>query len=276
VAPGRTLAKLSQRPVPDLGRETEIRRAHLLLSDEARTGRAADDRPAPVVDTRWRWQRRGKGPRQVAEEETMKTSLLRWCGAAVAAGGAAWAVAGLVAGPIEEGANSRLELAGGFVFQIGVLCLVAALWSTDGTGTGRWGRAVLGVEAVLVVLAMGWTVPHLFEPNMTSDGIMAALDAAWPLSMLWLIVQGVTVARARRWPGSLRWLPLVASLWFPVAILASAAGEWPGLVVSSLWLLVTYVPLGVLLMRDAPIIDDTASHAARRASAGSGSARVEL
>lgn len=177
----------------------------------------------------------------------MKTSWLRWCGAAVAAGGAAWAVAGLVAGPIEEGANSRLELAGSFAFQIGVLCLVAALWSTDATGTGRWGRAVLGVQAVLLVLALGWTVPHLFEPNMTSDGIMAALDAAWPLSMLWLIVQGATVARARRWPGSLRWLPLVASLWFPVTILGLAAGEWPGLVVSSLWLLVTYVPLGVLL-----------------------------
>jgi hypothetical protein len=181
----------------------------------------------------------------------MRTPWIRWLGAAVAVGAAAWAVAGLIAGPVEEGANSRLELAGSFTFQIGILCLVAALGVTEATGTGRWGRAVLAVQAVLVVLAMGWTVPHLFEPNMSSGGILAALDAAWPLSMLWLIVQGATVVRARRWPGGLRWAPLLASLWFPVSILTLAAGDWPGLVVSSLWLVLTYVPLGVLLVSPA-------------------------
>ncbi len=105
------------------------------------------------------------------------------------------------------------------------------------------------MQTVLVLLAIGWTLPHLIQPNMEDKGILVALDAAWPLSMLWLIVHGVTIARARRWKASRRWAPLVASLWFPVAILASGTGEWPGLVVSSLWLLVTYVTLGVLLMR---------------------------
>jgi len=177
----------------------------------------------------------------------MATAVVRRCGLAVAAGAAAWAITGLVAGPIEEGANSRLELAGSFAFQIGVLALVSALWVTAGTGPRRWGRAVLVVEAVLVVLAIGWTVPHLFEPNMVSDGFMVALDAAWPLSMLWLIVVGASVARAHRWPRDLRWAPLIASLWFPVSILALAAGEWPGLVISSVWLMATYVPMGLLI-----------------------------
>lgn len=199
----------------------------------------------------------------------MSTSLIRWSGAAVAGGAAAWAVAGLIAGPIEEGANSRVELAGSFLFQIGALCLVAALGMTGATGTGRWGRAVLAVQAVLLVLAMGWTVPHLFEPNRTSDGILAALDAAWPLSMLWLIVQGTTVARARCWPGGLRWAPLIASLWFPVAILSSAAGEWPGLVISSLWLVGTYVPLGLALSARAEVVDPTGGPGLR---VGAGSA----
>lgn len=181
----------------------------------------------------------------------MGDSFLRWCGAAVAVGAGAWAVGGLVAGPIEEGANSRLELAGSLAFQIGALCLVAALRTTQGTGRGRWGSAVLTVQALLLTLAMGWTVPHVFDPNMASDGIMAALDAAWPLSMLWLVVQGATVAGAGRWPGALRWMPLIASLWFPVTILALAAGKWPALVVSSIWLISTYVPLGVLLAANA-------------------------
>lgn len=179
-------------------------------------------------------------------------SLVRRCGVAVAVGAAAWAVASLAAGPIEEGANSRLELAGSFAFQVGVLGLVAALWTTDGTGPGRWGGAVLAIQTVLVLLAVGWTVPHVFEPDMASEGIMAALDAAWPLSMLWLLVQGATVARARRWSGALRWLPLAGGLWFPVAIAGLAAGEWPGLVVSNVWLVATYVPLGLLLVARGP------------------------
>ena len=197
----------------------------------------------------------GHPARQVFRRRIMRTSLIRWCGAAVASGAAAWAAAGLLAGPIEQGANSRLELAGSFAFQIGALCLVAALGATGATGTGRWGRAVLAVQAVLLALAVGWTVPHLFQPNGANDGIMAALDAAWPLSMLWLMVQGATVARSHRWPGPLRWAPLVASLWFPVTIIAASAGDWPGLIVSSLWLIATYIPLGVLLAIRAEAVE---------------------
>lgn len=197
----------------------------------------------------------------------MTTSTTQNCGAALAVGSTAWAVCALIAGPIDEGDNSRLELAGSFAFQLGILGLIAALWVTHATGTGRWGRAVLSVQTVLVLLAIGWTVPHLFEPNMNDEGIIVALDAAWPLSMLWLIVVGATVARARRWPGSMRWAPLVASLWFPVTILASAAGEWANLVVSSLWLTATYAALGVLLMRRPAIGARVSSTAADRTSA---------
>lgn len=202
----------------------------------------------------------------------MRTSMTRECGAALAAGSVAWAVCALIAGPIDDGANSRLELTGSFAFQLGILGLIAALWSTHGTGTGRWSRAVLSVQTVLVLLAVGWTVPHLFEPNMNDEGIIVALDAAWPLSMLWLIVVGATVARARRWPGSMRWAPLAASLWFPVSILASVAGEWPSLAVSSLWLIATYGALGVVLMRRPSLVARASSTTTDRPSAVSSGA----
>jgi cytochrome bd-type quinol oxidase subunit 2 len=179
----------------------------------------------------------------------MRTSITRRCGAALVAGSVAWAACALIAGPIADGANSRLELAGSLAFQLALLCLIAALWVTEATGIGRWGRAALSVQLVLVLLAIGWTMPHIFDPNMADEGMIVALDTAWPLSMLWLVVLGITVARARRWVGTLRWATLVASLWFPVAILATAAGEWPGLVVSSLWLVAGYGVLGALLMR---------------------------
>ncbi len=236
--------------------------ANVRRATETKTADTADDAMTAAADTRTvtptaRPRRKG---------HSMRSTTTRRCGAALAAGSIAWAVCALIAGPIAEGANSRLELTGSFAFQLGILGLILALAVTSATGDGRWGHAVLNVQTVLVLLAIGWTVPHLFEPNMNDEGIIVALDAAWPLSMLWLIVVGATVARAHRWPGSMRWAPLVASLWFPVTILASAAGEWANLVVSSLWLTATYAALGVLLMR-RPSIACGSSTAADRTSA---------
>lgn len=178
----------------------------------------------------------------------MRNSTLRWTSLGIAAGAIVWTVCSLAAGPLADDELNRLELAGSFAFQVGLLCLVAVLWATEATGRSRWGRAVLAVQTVLVLLAMGWTVPHVADPDMVDRGLVVALDAAWPLSILWLIVQGIAVVRARSWPDRLRWMPLVASLWAPVSILAFFAGDWPGLVISNVWLAVTYGALAALVM----------------------------
>lgn len=195
----------------------------------------------------------------------MRNSTLRWTSLGIAAGPIAWAACALAAGPLADDELNRLELAGSLAFQIGVLCLVGVLWATEATGRGRWGRAVLAVQTVLVLLAMAWTVPHVVDPEMVDRGVVVALDAAWPLSILWLIVQGIAVVRARRWPGRLRWMPLVASLWAPVSILAFLAGDWPGLVISNLWLAITYGVLGSLVtahIADGSIASDSSPLAA--------------
>ena len=48
-------------------------------------------------------------------------------------------------------------------------------------------------------------------------------DAAWPLSMLWMIVVGVTVIAAKRLSGWQRFVPLLCPLWLPIAITLSIA-----------------------------------------------------
>lgn len=190
----------------------------------------------------------------------MRTTTVRWCGAAAAAGAVVWSGTWLAAGVPEEGVNEAVEIWGSFAFQLGVVALLVAMRGTDATGMSRWGRWVLSGEAVLMVLAIAWTVPHLADPNYMSNNengvlnaVLLALDAAWPLSMLGLVAVGVTVVRARRWPSPLRWMPLAASLLLPVDILSMLLlGEWTEIVARAVYMSATYGALGVLLVRDAP------------------------
>ena len=185
----------------------------------------------------------------------MRTTTVRWCGAAAAAGAVIWSVTWLVAGVPEEGVNDAVEIWGSAAFQLGVVALLVAMRGTDATGTSRTGRWVLSGEALLMALAIAWTVPHLTDPNYQGNNdntLLVVLDAAWPLSMLGLVAVGVMVLRARQWPSPLRWLPLAASLLLPVDILSMLLlGPWAEIVVRALYLSATYGALGVLLARHA-------------------------
>lgn len=186
---------------------------------------------------------------------SVRTTTVRWCGAAAAAGAVIWSVTWIAAGVPEEGVNESVEIWGSFAFQLGVVALLVAMRGTDATGTSRWGRWVLSGEAVLMALAIAWTVPHLADPNyMTNNesAFLVALDAAWPLSMLGLVAVAVTVVRADRWPSPLRWMPLAASLLIPVDVVTMLLfGPWTEIVVRSLYMSATYGALGVLLVRHA-------------------------
>lgn len=153
----------------------------------------------------------------------MSSSTLRALGALVALGGVLWGLSWVLT-PSRQGANSQVELWASGVFQLGLLALLAVMWVTRATGTGRLARGLLVAEAVAVVLALAWTVPFLFDANRPNTGLLVVLDVFWPLSMAGLLVVGVVVALARRWPSPLRYLPLAASLLIPVDIAVAASG----------------------------------------------------
>ena len=74
-------------------------------------------------------------------------------------------------------------------------------------------------------------------------------NAAWPLSMLWMIVVGITVVRARRLSGWQRFVPLLCPFWLVLAIAGSAvfsdaAGGIVGFGYAAvLWVLLGYIVL---------------------------------
>lgn len=181
----------------------------------------------------------------------MTSETIRRCGGMVIAGAIAWAGGMLWAGPLADDELDRWELSGSLAWQIGILALLAVMAATRATGSGRFGRSLLAVGTTLVVLAMVWTVAHVVDPEMVDSGIMVALDAAWPLSMLVILVIAVVVAVVHRWTGRARWAPLISKLYVVAALVTLAVmPEWPGLVVRSLALATLFGWLGWVIVTD--------------------------
>lgn len=180
----------------------------------------------------------------------MNEPTIRSLGSLVTLGGVAWGLSWILS-PSDQGDNSQVEIWASGVFQLGLLSLLAVLWATQGTGVARSARGLLAAEVVAVILAVAWTVPYLFDANRPTTGVLVVLDAFWPLSMLGLIVIGVLVARAGRWPRPLRYLPLVASLLIPVDIAVSWAPDEVRNIVMGAYLAVTYGLLGLGMMRQS-------------------------
>lgn len=188
----------------------------------------------------------------------MSKPLISSLGALVALGGVCWGVSWILS-PSQQGDNSQVEIWASGLYQLGLLSLLAVGWVTGGTGTTRTARAVLAAETVAVLLAVAWTVPYLFDANRPTTGILVVLDAFWPLSMLGLVVVGILVARAGRWPRPLRHLPLLASLVIPVDLAMLWAPAEVRTSVMGGYLAVSYGLLGVGIIRDAGTLQSLAA-----------------
>ncbi|GAA4941565.1 hypothetical protein EV188_11396 [Actinomycetospora succinea] len=173
------------------------------------------------------------------------SGALRVLGAGLAVGAAVYGVCWL----FFEGATGGgfvIDLSG-IALQLGVFCLLVALWITRGTGTGRVGRGLLVVEAVILGIA---TIQSAFAAAAGGGEwgtVATVLDPSWPLSMLGMVVVGVTVAVVGRWRGVLRvWAPFACS-WLLIGAAAVPLGDVVGPVVAGVHFLVGYAVLGVLL-----------------------------
>jgi hypothetical protein len=140
-----------------------------------------------------------------------------------------------------------IDLTGVF-FQLGVFCLLGAMWWTRATGTTRLARTMIVVEAVVLGVATVQSLLTLPSTGGEWSAAAQALDPFWPLSMLGMAVLGVKVAVAGRWRGALRAWPVVAETWIFVALPAGALlGPVIGGYVGGGHFIVGYGVLGLLL-----------------------------
>jgi hypothetical protein len=114
--------------------------------------------------------------------------------------------------------NAPITGIASMLFMAGWICSNIGMWRMRATGTGKWGRAVLLVQLVVLVLAFMFGLLEATGLLGRESIVSNVTDAAWPLSILWMIVVGVTVIAAKRLSGWQRFVPLLCPLWFPVAI----------------------------------------------------------
>lgn len=170
-------------------------------------------------------------------------------GLLLTAGSAVWAAAMVLFGldPTTRAGEAGYSLASGH-FQFGLLALLYVLWQTNALGAGSVAKTAIGVEAVLVTLAIGSTLADGIGVSDLSQPGWALLDAFWPLSMLGMFLIGVRIAIAGRWRGVRRIWPLVAESWAVVTIpTLMVFGPGVAQVVAPLHLLAGYAVLGLLV-----------------------------
>ena len=135
------------------------------------------------------------------------------------------------------------------VFMAGWICSNTVMRRTQAAGIGRWGRAVLLVQLVGLVLAFLFGIFEATGPIGDDNVVFVATDLAWPLSMLWMLVVGITVVVAKRMSGWWRFVPLLCGIWLPLGIpLQAVLGEQTGSIMFGVsavfWVLLGYAVRG--------------------------------
>jgi hypothetical protein len=157
----------------------------------------------------------------------------------------------------KDGDSNQLGAALGLVFSLGWFSSALGLYLLGATGRRLPARILLGIEVVGTILASIFQVYEFLAPG--SDSILYTItDIAWPLSMLTLLITGIVAIFARRFEGWLRFTPLFAALWLPLAIvelplLGQTAGQALGGLHTTLgWFLIAYAVFraGKLTARD--------------------------
>jgi uncharacterized membrane protein len=154
----------------------------------------------------------------------------------------------LVEGILSQGSeNALITGIAGMVFMLGWICANTVMRRMRAAGTGKWGRAVLLIQLVGLVLAFTF---GFFEATglLGWDSIIFNVtDAAWPLSMLWMLVVGITVIRAKRMTGWHRIVPILCPFWLLLALGSWAVfGDTSGYI-GLAWSAVTWALLGYIV-----------------------------
>jgi hypothetical protein len=132
---------------------------------------------------------------------------------------------------LQGGENALITGIASMVFMAGWICSNTAMRRMRAAGVGKWGRTALLIQLLGLVLAFAFGFFEATGLLSRESLVFNVTDIAWPLSMLWMLVVGITVVVAKRLSGWHRFVPLLCGLWLPIGMVAMVAfGDDSGLV----------------------------------------------
>jgi hypothetical protein len=147
------------------------------------------------------------------------------------------------------GDNALIIGIASMVFMAGWICSNVGMQHMRATGTGTWGRTVLLIQLVGLVLAFIFGFIEATALLDENNIVFVVTALAWPLSMLWMLVVGVTVIRAKRLSGWQRFVPVLCPFWLPLVALGGAAFGEAGGVIGLGYSAVLWFLLGCVVLR---------------------------
>ena len=113
----------------------------------------------------------------------------------------------------------------GSIYIAGWMCSAIGLRRARVTGSGSGSLAIFVVQMVGLALAGIWSLNEIFHFAVVRDGAaFRFVDAAWPLSHLFMLIVGVAVLRADVWRGWRLAAPFICGLALPLFFVFAAAG----------------------------------------------------
>jgi hypothetical protein len=124
-------------------------------------------------------------------------------------------------GGFDNPAPPRSAIIAQLLFLVGWLSSLVGLVSLSATGHGA-GRYLLWAQVCGVALACTQELQDLLLPAPDHAALLYRLaDAAWPLSVLFMIVVGIVVSRAGVLTGWRRFTPILCGVSLPLSLLSA-------------------------------------------------------
>ena len=130
----------------------------------------------------------------------------------------------------------------------GWICSVLGLYKLHQPVT-RGQRIVFWVQIILLSLANVWNLIEVFDPRSTSL-IFTVLTFAWPVAGIFMVITAIVIIRANKLQGWKKYIPLLASFWFPQTIVLYLAqqGTFLHLILTGIYSAISFGLLGFSLI----------------------------
>ncbi|NUO79815.1 hypothetical protein HUU05_07040 [candidate division KSB1 bacterium] len=119
--------------------------------------------------------------------------------------------------------SSRIAAALGMLFLFGWLCSALGLRLLRVTGSSAASKFAFVIQLLGLTLAAAQQVQDMIYANQIPSNVFYQIcNAAWPLSVLFMLVIGAMALRAGVWAGWHRFTPLLCGLALPLMFLLRA------------------------------------------------------